>query len=68
MKKIGFFGVAVATTFRGDVTVEPSVGLLTTKGKSFDAGGGGTCAGGAGSGLLWGDHVIGTGGTDGALG
>jgi len=38
------------------------MGLETESGKSFDPGGGGTCAGGAGSGLEEGDQVIGTGG------
>jgi len=66
MKKIGFFGVAEATTMAGEVTVAPSDGLEIVSGKSFEAVGGGTCAGGAGSGLVCGDHVIGTGGVDGA--
>ena len=65
MKKIGLFGVALATTFIGDVTVALSVGFEIESGKSFDPAGGGTCAGGAGNGLLCGDHVIGTGGVDG---
>lgn len=62
---MGFWGVADATTVTGDVTVAPSVGLVTESGKSFDPGGGGTCAGGAGSGLEEGDHVIETGGVEG---
>src|SRR4030088_2676207 len=66
MKKIGFFGLAEATTMAGEVTVAPSDGLEIVSGKSFEAVGGGTCAGGAGSGLVCGDHVIGTGGVDGA--
>lgn len=65
MKKIGFFGVAVATTLTGDVSDVPSTGFEIVKGKSFDPAGGGTCAGGAGSGLVCGDHVIATGGVDG---
>ena len=62
---MGFWGVADATTVTGDVTVAPSVGLETESAKSFDPGGGGTCAGGAGSGLEEGDHVIETGGVEG---
>jgi len=50
MKKMGFVGVAEATTVTGDVTVAPSVGLEMVSGKSSDAAGGGV-AGGAGSGL-----------------
>jgi len=65
MKKMGFFGVADAVTLKGEVTLEPSSGIATESGKSFDPGGGGTCAGGAGSGLVDGDQLIGTGGTDG---
>ena|SRR5258708_4794595 len=68
MKKIGFFGFAEATTVAGEVTVAPSDGLEIVSGKSFEAVGGGTCAGGAGSGLVCGVHVIGTGGVDGAGG
>jgi hypothetical protein len=60
-------GVAEATTVTGDVTVAPSVGLEMVSGKSSDAAGGGV-AGGAGSGLDCGDHVIGTGGVEGLLG
>jgi len=48
----------------GDVTVTPVVGLVTVSGKSFDPAGGGV-AGGAGSGLDCGDHVMATGGVDG---
>ena len=62
---MGFWGVADATSFTGDVTVAPSVGLETESGKSFDPDGGGTCAGGAGSGLDEGDQVTGTGGVEG---
>ncbi len=65
MKKIGFFGVAEATTLSGEVDVVPSVGLEIVRGKSLEPAGGGTCAGGAGRGLEDGDQVIGTGGVDG---
>ncbi|PYX51223.1 MAG: hypothetical protein DMG79_03650 [Acidobacteria bacterium] len=67
MKKIGFFGVAEATTFVGEVTVAPSRGLETVRGKSLEpfGHGGGTGAVGAGRGLDCGDHVMGTGGVDG---
>src|SRR6201988_4019114 len=73
MKKMGFFGVAVATTFIGEVVVALLRGLETLSGKSFDplgSGGvqvevGGSQAGGAGNKLVLGDHVIGTGGVDG---
>jgi hypothetical protein len=33
---MGFFGVADATTWVGEVTVDPSRGLDTVNGKSFD--------------------------------
>ena len=62
---MGFFGVAEATTVAGDVTVVPSVGLEIVNGKSLEPAGGGTCAGGAGNGLVDGDHVMGTGGVEG---
>jgi len=65
MKKIGLVGVAVATTFNGEEVESPVVGLETVNGKSFDPAGGGTCAVGAGRGLVCGDHVIATGGVDG---
>ena len=65
MKKIGFVGVAEATTVRGEVTVAPVVGLEIVRGKSSDPLGGGTCAGGAGRGLVCGVHVMGTGGVEG---
>jgi len=67
MKKMGFLGLAEATTLVGDVTVEPSVGLETVSGKSFDplGYGGGTGAAGAGSGLLCGVQSMGRGGVDG---
>lgn len=68
MKKIGFFGFAEATIVAGEVTVAPSDGLEIVSGKSFEAVGGGTSAGGAGSGLVCGNHVIGTGGVDGTGG
>lgn len=60
--------MAEATTCTGDVDVSFSVGLVMVKGKSFEAVGGGSCAGGAGSGLVDGDQVIGTGGVEGAPG
>ncbi len=62
---MGFFGVADATTVNGEVAVVPSVGLEIVSGKSLEPAGGGTWAGGAGSGLEDGDQVIGTGGVDG---
>jgi hypothetical protein len=65
MKKMGFLGLAEATTLMGEVTVPPSVGLEMVSGKSLDPGGGGTSAEGAGNGLVCGDHVIGTGGVEG---
>ncbi len=73
MKKIGFFGFALATTVAGDVVLPPSVGLDTVKGKSLEplgSGGvqvdvGGVHAGGAGNGLLLGDQLMATGGVDG---
>jgi hypothetical protein len=64
MKKIGFVGVADATTLIGDVTLAPSVGLDTVNGKSFEPAGG-AVATGAGRLLVLADHVIGTGGVDG---
>ena len=48
-----------------DVNESPSAGLEIVRGKSFDPGGGGTCAGGAGRELVPGDHVIGTAGMKG---
>jgi hypothetical protein len=77
---MGFFGDAVATTFAGEVTLPPSVGLEIVKGKSFDpvgSGGvqvdvggvqvdvGGVQAGGAGKELLPGAQVMETGGVEG---
>lgn len=54
--------------FNGDVTVDPSVGFETLSGKSLEGVGGGTCAGGAGKGLVDGVHVIGTAGANGNSG
>jgi hypothetical protein len=69
MKKIGFVGLAEATTFIGEVTLAPAVGLETVRGKSFDpvpqAEVAGSCAMGAGRLLVLADHVIATGGVDG---
>jgi hypothetical protein len=65
MKKIGLVGVAEATTFNGEVVDSPVVGLETVNGKSLEPAGGGSCAVGAGRGLVCGDHVIATGGVDG---
>jgi len=62
---MGFFGLALATRLIGDVTVPPSVGLEIVSGKSLEPAGGGTCAAGAGSGLVCGDQVMGTGGVEG---
>jgi len=69
VKKIGFVGVADATTWIGDVTVDPLVGLDTVSGKSVapfaqSVPCGGTAVG-AGSALDDGLHVIATGGTEG---
>ena len=61
---MGFFGVADATTLIGDVTLAPPVGLVIVSGKSFEPAGGAVAAG-AGSLLVLGDQVIGTGGVDG---
>jgi hypothetical protein len=36
MKKIGFFGVADATTLIGDVTLAPALGLEIVRGKLFE--------------------------------
>jgi hypothetical protein len=69
MKKMGFFGVADATTLMGEVTLAAAVGFETVNGKSFDPVPQdefpGSCAIGAGSVLVLGDHVIGTGGVEG---
>ncbi len=66
----------MAAILIGDVTLDPSTGFETESGKSFDplgSGGvqlevGGSHAGGAGSALVLGDHVIATGGVDGYVG
>jgi hypothetical protein len=72
MKKIGFVGVAEATTLIGDVRVTFADGLETVSGKSLDPlpqpASSGATAVGAGSGLVEGDHVIGTGGVEGYVG
>ena len=73
MKRIGFFGEADAATITGELTVPPSLGLVTVNGKSlepFGSGGvqvdvGGEQAGGAGYGLVFGAHVMATGGVEG---
>ncbi len=65
---MGFFGEAEAITFKGDVTVDPSIGLETLSGKSLEGVGGGTCAGGAGKGLVEGVQVMGTAGAKGRFG
>jgi hypothetical protein len=69
MKKIGFVGVAEATTLIGDVTLEPLVGFDTVNGKSVaplaqSVPCGGTAVG-AGNELDDGLQVIATGGTEG---
>jgi hypothetical protein len=69
MKKIGFVGVADATTWIGDVIVVPLVGLDTVSEKSVaplaqSVPCGGTAVG-AGNGLDDGLQVIATGGTEG---
>jgi hypothetical protein len=75
MKKIGFFGVAVAATFKGEVTVELAVGLETLRGKSlepfFQGAMVSSSAGGAGNWLDAGlemGHVICSGGMEGKFG
>jgi hypothetical protein len=75
IKKIGFFGVAVATTFKGEVTVELAVGLETLRGKSlepfFQGAVVSSSAGGAGNWLEAGletGHVICSGGMEGKFG
>jgi hypothetical protein len=70
MKKMGFLGVEEATTCMGEAVLPPSDGLEMVSGKLFEPWGyggsqvedGGSQAGGAGSELFFGDHVIGTGG------
>src|SRR5579859_5382896 len=75
MKKMGFFGVAVAATLRGEVTVELAVGLETLRGKSLEPFFHGavvwSSAGGAGNWLEAGlemGHVICSGGMEGKFG
>lgn len=73
MKKIGFLGLALATTFKGDVTVEFAVGFETVNGKSFEPFFHGAVlsfsAGGAGTvGSADGVQVMLSGGIDGKLG
>jgi hypothetical protein len=72
MKKMGFFGVAEATTLMGEVMLDAAVGFETVNGKSFDpapqAEFAGSCAIGAGSVLVLGDHVMGAGGVEGKEG
>src|SRR5579863_1803405 len=58
---MGLSGVAEAITLAGEFTVVPSPGLEIVSGKSELGGGGGSCAGGAGSELVPGDHVGGVG-------
>ena len=69
MKKIGLFGVAVATTLIGDVRLAPAVGLETVRGKSFDpvpqSTVDGSCAAGAGKLLVLGVQLMETGGVEG---
>lgn len=69
MKKIGFVGVADATTLIGEVRLALAVGFETDNGKSSDpvpqSALEGATAVGAGSGLVEGDHVMGTGGVAG---
>ena len=71
MKKMGFFGFALAITFSGDVTVVFVKGLATLSGKSLEPSFQGalvwSSAGGAGN-WLFGVHVIGSGGIDGKFG
>ncbi|HZW80241.1 MAG TPA: hypothetical protein VFF50_07210 [Candidatus Deferrimicrobiaceae bacterium] len=69
MKKIGFFGVAEATTLIGDVTLALAVGLETVRGKLFEplpqSAVAGFWAVGAGKLLLLADHEMGTGAVEG---
>lgn len=72
MKNIGFFGVALATTFTGDVTVLFGAGLETVSGKSlapfFQGAVAWSSAVGAGRLLwlgFWKGHVICSGGIEG---
>ena len=59
---MGFEGEAEATTCTGELTVAPLEGLETDSGNDSSAGGGGSIAGGAGSGLVVGSQVTGMGG------
>jgi hypothetical protein len=59
--RMGFAGVAVATTFAGEFTVVLFPGLEMVSGKSEPGGGGGSCAGGAGKELVCGFQVGGFG-------
>ena len=71
IKNIGFAGEAFATTWTGELTVVLFSGLATSNEKSFEpvnTGGSVVFAGGAGSGLVEGDHVMGTAGVEGKLG
>lgn len=61
ISKIGFEGMAKATTLAGEFTVAPLPGLEMVSGNGDATGGGGSCAGGAGSELVCGDHVGGVG-------
>jgi hypothetical protein len=69
MKKMGFFGVAEATTFIGEVTLAFATGFETVSGKSSEpvphAAFAGSCAVGAGKSLLPGVQLIDTGGVEG---
>lgn len=69
MKKIGFFGVAEATTLIGDVTLAPAPGLEIVRGKLLEplpqSAVTGFWAVGAGKLLLLADHVMGTGAVEG---
>jgi hypothetical protein len=65
MKKMGFVGLAVAVTVKGEVTLAPALGLETVRGKSFEpvpqAAVEGSSAVGAGNVLLLAVHDICTG-------
>jgi hypothetical protein len=69
MKKIGFFGIAEATTLIGDVTPAPALGLEIVRGKLLEplpqSAVTGFWAVGAGKLLLLADHVMGTGAVEG---
>ena len=53
---MGLVGVAEATTFAGELTVAPLLGLETVSGKAIPGAGGGSGARGAGKGLA-GVHI-----------